>query len=141
MPVSYRVDGGAVVITFTGTSAFDEVQRLLSLAASDPRLVPDMPVLIDARSCRDDVPQAVLQEQAKFVASLRGRLGPRYAIVTGDPLRFGLARMFEAYGELEGLEVAVFKDLADAREWLGSRARRSRAQDARVQGVAPRSLP
>jgi hypothetical protein len=141
MPVSYRVDGAIVVITFTGTSGFDDVQGLVSLAASDPRLVPGARVLVDARNCRDDVPQGVLQDHARFLASVRGRLGPSYAIVTSDTLRFGLARMFEAFSDLEGLDVAVFKELELAREWLTSRPSRARsevaAQPPRVSRVEP----
>jgi hypothetical protein len=141
MPVSYRVDGAIVVITFTGTSGFDDVQGLASLAASDPRLVPGARVLVDARNCRDDVPQAVLQDHARFLASLRGRLGPSYAIVTSDTLRFGLARMFEAFADLEGLDVGVFKQLEHAREWLASRPSRARSEAAALPPRAPRVEP
>ena len=43
------------------------------------------------------------------------------AIVAKEPVVFGLSRMYATLAESAGLKVAVFYDLAEAEEWLGSR--------------------
>ena len=60
-----------------------------------------------------------LAEYASTLAVRRQR--GRTAIVFDAPLDFGLGRMFETHLEMTGLplEVRLFRNLADAREWLG----------------------
>jgi len=51
--------------------------------------------------------------------------GSRRAFVVGRAVDFGLARMFQAYSEVEGQTVEVFREMDDALEWLGLEPRRS----------------
>lgn len=59
-----------------------------------------------------------LAEFAKVRAAVRA--GGRTAIVAGDPVGFGLARMYEAFAEVTGheIQVRVFQDRGDAERWL-----------------------
>ena len=43
------------------------------------------------------------------------------AVLTGQPLSYGLVRMLEAYSEMEGLAFGfkAFKSIDEAMEWLG----------------------
>ena len=48
------------------------------------------------------------------------RTGGRTAILAGDPVGFGLGRMYEAFADITGqqIEIRVFQDRADAERWL-----------------------
>ena len=60
-------------------------------------------------------------------STLFGR-GARKAIVVGDGVAYGMARLFQSLRESAPDEVALFHDPAEARRWLG--LRRSLDEDA-----------
>jgi hypothetical protein len=43
----------------------------------------------------------------------------RIAIVAPDPVIFGVCRMWQVFVETSGFQTAVFRDMAEALEWLG----------------------
>ncbi len=43
----------------------------------------------------------------------------RRAIVAETDIKFGMARMYEMYGEADPTQIEVFRDMAEARRWLG----------------------
>jgi hypothetical protein len=45
--------------------------------------------------------------------------GARRAFVVGRAVDFGLARLFQAYSEVEGQTVEVFRQIDEAEAWLG----------------------
>ena len=63
-----------------------------------------------------------IQEIARRAGAFSSkRKGGRSAFVCGHDLAYGLSRAFEAYTMIDELpfQVQVFRDLDDAREWLG----------------------
>lgn len=66
---------------------------------------------------KDDILSAV----RKVKAYSHLRVGGRSALVFPRDLNFGLAKMFQAYSEVDNLqiEVEVFRNIEEAIEWLG----------------------
>ena len=60
-----------------------------------------------------------IAKEIKGIAALRE--SGKTALVVGSDLGFGFGRMFKAYAEIEdiGVEYMVFRNMPEARKWLG----------------------
>lgn len=77
------------------------------------------PVFIDVRDSERDPSAAEIQNIAERFAKLLTHIGPRFAVVAGwDELRYGLTRMFAMFAEMEGCQIQVFREDAEAWAWL-----------------------
>ena len=106
--VRTRVDG---VLTERETREhYERIQR-------DPAFDPTFRQLCDLTGVKE------LQASAEFLRELARMAvfarGTRRAFVAPAPLHFGLVRMFQAYCELDGTEIEVFRSLEEAERWLG----------------------
>jgi hypothetical protein len=66
---------------------------------------------------------AAMRELAELSAGMDPARRSRFAIVAPQAAIFGLGRMYETYREMNGRstkQVAVFRDRAEAVEWLSS---------------------
>jgi hypothetical protein len=45
--------------------------------------------------------------------------GGKWAIVVSDDFAYGMGRMFSILGSFSRVEIEIFRDMDDAREWLG----------------------
>jgi len=121
VPLAYEIDPGGDLIRTLGTDRVsdDDLRSLMSRAAADPRIRPEMRELCDLRAVTHfDVSSAVLHEAIE-VERLNGRLsGHHLAIVVSFNVTFRVARIHEMLGETHLARVAVFHDVDEAAAWL-----------------------
>ena len=119
MPAGYQIDKSLGVIfttgqgVLTGQDILTHRQRL----RDDPNFDPSYNQLIDLRDVIEiDISGAEMAGVAgRSIYSERSRR----AIVAGKDTNFGAARMYELYGEANPGHLVVFRDMAEARRWLG----------------------
>ena len=117
--MEYRFDEAARIVVITGLpdGVSGENVTLIRSILSDPRYGPDYGFLRDRRGLAplsiEDATKAASISEA--VPELRGK---HWAIVVDDLVNFGTSRMQQTIAEWHGLEVRIFKDLEEARQWL-----------------------
>jgi hypothetical protein len=85
--------------------------------SKDPDFAPDFSQMVDFREITgvEFGPEEVRQFAERNIYSSHSRR----AIVVGDDLLFGLARMFEIHRELRGEKgIRVFRDYDEALDWV-----------------------
>jgi len=78
-------------------------------------------VVFDIRRSEEERSPDELRQIASFLGEHGRVLSGGCAVIAGDPLHFGLGRMFEAFTEPRGIEVRVVSDEAEAADWLAGR--------------------
>jgi hypothetical protein len=120
---TYSIDTkeNVILVEFEGDISVDDYRRLLTEWVESPDFQISPKVLIDQRRGRMTVSVEDARTQPMWVERLQDRLGePRVAVVTSSDLDFGMNRMFEISSEdLLSHTGKVFRDIAEAREWLG----------------------
>jgi hypothetical protein len=125
--VGYEITWGGdpedACVTTWGTASIEGLDAWIQEGLSDSRYRPGMHILIDHRQLDwsglspDDVHKRV-ELFARDAASLDSA---RAAVVMRAPVEFGIARMEQAYVELEPklkIKIRIFLSMEDAREWL-----------------------
>ncbi len=123
MPVGYRIDSEAGVVFVRGEGAITcaDLERYCVGVVRDPAYRAGMHELADFRGARDGgLTPGDLYKLRDLNKSLADQLAPsRLAYVVDSDLGFGLARMFGALSEESPVDHAVFRELKEARAWLG----------------------
>ena len=132
MPLDYQIDPhhGVVRTRAWGSLADAEIRAHYQHIAADPRFQPTFHLFCDLRGVTQiEAARDSLRDLARL-----STFGPdtRRAFLVYHDEHFGLARMLQAFCELEGTTAAVFRQLADAEAWLGLPP-----SDSSAQGVAP----
>lgn len=125
MPIQYELRGRTLWLVTEGDVDYEDGLATLGAAIERAAAVDATPcwdVVFDIRRSREQRSADEMRGIAVFVGQHRDVLSGACAIIAADPLHFGLARMFEAYGELEGIAARVVDDEAAATAWLQSRA-------------------
>jgi hypothetical protein len=118
MPAKYIIDVPHRVVFSKGTGVFTQADFLDHMARMkvEPDFDPDFSQLVD---CREITLMDLKNDQVRDLASQTiFSVNSRRAFVVSSELHFGLGRMFAAYRELAGQQVAVFKDVPSALTWL-----------------------
>lgn len=103
-----------------GAITLAEMKAAGARLAGDPKFAGSR-VLWDLRTATFSPSASEIQELAEFVKRGSALRAPsRSAFVVAGDLEFGLVRVFGAYREERGVEVAVFRDLAEAAAWLAA---------------------
>ncbi len=120
MPVKYRFDSNIVVIEMVGEYSLDDLRRAFLDSLADPARPTDSFLLINMTDSLSIKTRSVddIRDMATFVASLGERFDNRVALVATDDFRYGLLRMGSFGSEQRGIDSRVFRDLAQARNWL-----------------------
>ena len=121
--ITWGGDPEDVRVTTWGTASIEGLDAWVQEGISDPRYRPGMHVLVDHRRLDwSGLSPDEVQERTESFARDAARLGTaRAAVVMGAPVDFGVARMEQAYVELEPalkIEIKIFLSIEDAREWL-----------------------
>jgi hypothetical protein len=125
MPLTYSIElnESLILAIAGGTVTNQDLSGYVSSLAKDARVKPGMKELIDLRGAVEaEVTSNGLLSLATFSLSQKERFrGIKCAVVADRDLAFGLARMYEAYSEGEGIPVdrKVFREFDDACKWLG----------------------
>ena len=119
MPLAYRIDPSRAIVLSRawGPLPDADVHAFYARLRSDPAFDPAFRHLVDL--C--EVPRVTASADAlgRMARASPFAPGARRAVVVAADLAHGLARMFAAYAELTGGEVAVFRDFGEAEQWLG----------------------
>ena len=123
MPITYQIDPAAfrVTIRYTGVIADGDLMEAFARLYRDPAHRPGMAELSDCREVeRIDVTSTGLQRLAEMTSRLLdARATPwKVAVVVGQDVLFGLARMYELLREGSPEHVMVFRDVGEAERWL-----------------------
>ncbi|MCD4690073.1 STAS/SEC14 domain-containing protein [bacterium] len=123
MTLSYRIDveHRAVFVTGTGVIRADDLREMTTKLDGDSEARDILVALADLREAELDFSVSELTSIAKWGGRLfpSGGRGIRRAVVVSRPVHYGLVRMFGHALAPIGQEVAPFKDIPSAREWLG----------------------
>src|SRR5262249_24865424 len=139
----YRIDAPAAIVEVIGyaTGEPGEFRLLFQRIRADPAYRAGFGVLRD-RTGMPALSSTALREFAESFARIEGLTGTRFAIVAPDRVSFGTMRMFEALGQWRDTELALFPNVAQGREWLGSKGpNRAETEFEVVQGDGWRLLP
>jgi hypothetical protein len=117
MPIDYHIDRTRSIIYSTGAGwlSVEEISDLQHRAQRDPDFNPSFCQLHDFRAASFDLSYERIEHLARTALP---KPGSRIAIVVGNTLSFGLARMFEAMRFESGEEIGVFREMGDAHTWL-----------------------
>jgi hypothetical protein len=123
MPIVHRVDRalGVVFATATGVLTDDDLFEFAQKTANDPEFRSGLHELIDLRAADATlVTTRGLRRVAEIFGAFDG--GPshaRIAFVAPADVVFGLSRMYQAFRADSPAEIGVFRELPEARAWLG----------------------
>jgi hypothetical protein len=123
MAVSYRVlpEQGVVVVELRGRVGDAELIDAADRLIADTDRLPGLHELVDAREMEvSDLSSAALRRVAdRFAAGPRPDEGVRIALVAASDAAYGLARMYQVFRDASAAEFRVFRELPEARAWLG----------------------
>src|SRR6185436_493453 len=102
-----------VVLTFeSGELSDQDLRGLYDRIGADPAFDPTFRQLCDLRNITKITTSI---ETLRFLAQSRiFQPGVKRAFVVGREVDFGLARLFQAYSEVEGQMVEVFRSMSEA---------------------------
>lgn len=123
MPISYSIDKnlGAVFTTASGRLTEEELLADKQKLTADPDFSPGLVELSDIRAVTDlaitpeGVARMVMQDEEDA-----DKLGShKLAIVVSKEVAFGLGRMYESMTQNNMPNVQIFREMEEARDWLG----------------------
>ena len=119
MPITYTISGEQRRITAfaSGITRYDDLHGLIQSLLADPGLVPGLRALYDARYAEPDITIMQLAEIAGE-ARLLNRGLERIAIVAESQTTYRVAKTFTVLARAIGIDVDVFRELAEAEAWL-----------------------
>jgi hypothetical protein len=121
MPFTYTVDPNLRLVLTTGTGIVsdEDSQQLSAMQRSDPQIHAAMRELLDLRRVeRLSITPSWLRTRAATDKRYAAEYANTLAIVVGSEVAFGFARMYELLTD-EYFRIRVFRDYAEACEWLG----------------------
>lgn len=119
MPASFRIDlvRKLVSTTISGVITFEEVVALAVALKGDPLFHPAFAELLDLRQATFS--SLTFQELRLLARTIDPFSSTALrAIVATDDLIYGTSRMYQAVRDQEN-NIQVFRNLEDARRWLG----------------------
>jgi len=122
MGVHFTIDRDArlVVYTVEGVTTADQARAFLAAVLTHPDYEPGFDFLGDRREVDEEPDTAYVRVVSFEVMSRKASLGPcRWAVLVSSELGYGMVRMWGLMTEASGVEIAPFRHVADALEWLG----------------------
>ena len=122
MPVTSDVEGGILVLRMVGVYEPQEIESVLAAALEALGGTVVSGLLFDVRASESlrDRPTPVVRGVARFLARNGRSFGSRLALLATADYAYGLMRMGSVILEEEGMAASVFRDEAEARDWLRS---------------------
>ncbi len=124
MPVYYRIDRESATVLYRseGDVAEEDMIKISRAVVQDPEYEAGMNGIVDLRSVSPDLNISAdgLRELSEFnrVLSVHHNR-TRMAIVADTDLMYGFARMLQTYSDDLPSDYSVFRDMAEACDWLG----------------------
>lgn len=123
MALAYRMDPQDGMVYLVCQGAIDDASFVATIAAllGEPAYRADMNILCDFRGVTTfDITSLGVRQVAGLVARHNHLQAQRkVSVVAPKPVVYGLARMYEALRGGSPTQVGVFRELEEARAWLG----------------------
>jgi hypothetical protein len=123
VPVAWSYDAahGVLCVRLHGEVTDDDLLDYARHVTTDPGLPAKHHELIDLRDVRaPSASTATLRRVAQlFEDAEREPAGVRIGFVATSDAAYGLARMYQALRDRSPAQMRVFRDMAEARSWLG----------------------
>lgn len=125
MPIRYEIDRakGLIRTTCWGEVRLQEVLAHFDELEDDPTRPSHLDVFLDLCGMTSPPRTPELQTAVDRIRRVSGLGFGLCAIVADRDVLFGIARMFEVFAEDHFEKVAVFRDAAEAEDWLRSKAK------------------
>jgi hypothetical protein len=124
MGLTYEVRDDVLRFTSDGAVGFADALHIIQcgfaevsdISARNPS--QKWHLLFDARESTESRTSSELRDVAALIASHRGVLSGRCAIIVSKPLYYGLSRMFSVFMESFGLSTNILHSDQEAMDWL-----------------------
>ncbi len=114
-----KVEKNAVfTLVASGELTISEAKEGARAVYADPRFVEPTRVIWDLRDTRVGWKSEEVKGFSEFILGNRGSGRGKVAVVASSNLEFGLARMFEVMSQRAPMEMMVFRDADEARDWI-----------------------
>lgn len=126
MAVQQSIHDGVLTMELVGLYEPRDVIRAFLEAINDPACPKPVALLMDV-SRSDSLasrPAADIKLVAEFLGPYADRIGGRVAVVASTDVHFGLSQMGAVHSENVGVAAHVFRNRADALQWLKQPASR-----------------
>jgi hypothetical protein len=121
MPIHFAIDRQNRLVAYVveGNATAEEARAFLDAVVAHPRYCYGFDFFGDRRDVAE-APEPVYIYAVAAEVNARARLiGPcRWAVVVGDPLAFGMARMWGSMAQSSGVEIRAFRTAEEAAGWL-----------------------
>ena len=117
----WDAERNVLFVTFEGSLADEDLVKYAHQATGDANIPSGHDELVDLRGAEEgNVNSHTLQQIADLFT--RGDKSPeqsRVAIVAERDIAYGLSRMYQAFRSDSPLDLRVFREMNEARAWLG----------------------
>lgn len=123
MPIEYEIRPDVIWFRTDGDVDYAQGLSILETAIDAARRQARgkrWPVVFDITASAERRNADELRGIAHFIGENGDVLEPRCAVVAGDDLRYGLARMFEAFAGEHDVRVTVLRDTDELSDWLAA---------------------
>jgi hypothetical protein len=111
-------DTNIVTVTVSDVVTLQDCIRCVDCILAEAPLQPRIQVLLDATSAQPELSFGDLRELARHVRRLVQFEVRSIALTATNDFVHGLALIFSAYADIDGLNLAVFRTQRKARKWL-----------------------
>ena len=121
MPLKFRIDSDAGMLTIVGQGFITQAERIEAIEAwlRDPDFRPGLKTLCDFSEATSTPTMRELREIVALIDEHTAAIGKKkLAVVAAKPVTFGVARQFQTLADFGPLDVEVFKDRGTALGWL-----------------------
>jgi hypothetical protein len=118
----FDADQNVLLVTIDGHVQDEDLLKYARIAAGNAAMPPDHDVLVDMRGTESlgDVQAQTLRQVANlFTRTDAAPEQSRVALVAPHDVGYGLSRMYQAFRSDSPIEVRVFREMREARAWLG----------------------
>ena len=119
MPIRHRIDLklGIVLSTAEGILTDTDLQEHQKSLYSDPNWRPTFNELSDLRTA--DFQATTASGIRKLASDVQAGEPRKFALVVSTDLAFGISRMFQVLADESSADIRVYRDITEARRWLG----------------------
>ena len=118
MPVTYSFLENAVWFKLSGDVLPAQFSEEIDKAVADEHFRLQMFIFFDLGDYTRSPTAEELRERVRFLKALGEKISLTVVMLVSSDFRYGLARMFENYAELNSVEVEIFREEAQAIKWL-----------------------
>jgi hypothetical protein len=124
MPVehSFDTDANLLIVVLRGPVGDEDLLKYAHHITEDPSISAGHDELIDLREVETggEVTSPVLRRIASMFSEIdRTPEQTRVAMVANSDVSYGLSRMYQAFRSESPLDLRVFREMSEARIWLG----------------------